>query len=999
MYDASCLRKTANWSTLQKEHKFEKQTFDAKVFLEDLPIASPKLALLLNKIKELDEADLKTHGKLFKHFIFSEVKAGGYGAKIIASGLIASGFQLCYSDRLVMKPESELLKTGGNNFGFLSSTTIFDQAFSTGLKKNLLMTFNTRPDNVHGELVRFMVADGGFKEGIDLFDVKYVHIFEPQTSEADQKQAIGRATRKCGQAGLEFHPSRGWTLHVMIYDTSVPENLKSTYQSDTLFDMYLKNSKVDLRKVNFAQGLEEFLRKGAVDYPLNRNVLDFRIDDVFWGGNAGAQNAPVLQETQETQETQEIPKKKRVPVPPKLGTSVFCDKPCSINRPSKYVPIGLPLFAVVSVVTNAPLPDKRMKKPRTHFCALLQQDPLFCQAIKTAFIDQERYIKANADVLLKAIEIGKHMQMGKSLRPAFLRFVYKLLEKKDQEKIATIPNVQKALLQEETTMTQNAPKNAPSAPSAPGVQSVPNTPKNAPSVPKSLKSPTKTPATFQYLLEDIPRVTTKMNFRQLRDYIADNYGQFTWPRVKMENLCTPKQEGGLAVANGSLANDVENVLKEIKQEIDKDNSARASKNSANSASSASSSKKILSVGKSVAATFTPTQDFIRHYFTPENPYKGMLLYHSVGVGKTCTAIATATSTFEREGWTILWVTRTTLKDDIWKNMFDIVCSASMQERMDKGHRFPVKQNDRMRLLPQNWSIRPMSYKQFTNLISGTNKSYQDLVKKNGIEDPLKKTLLIIDEAHKLYGGYDLLPAEKPDMKKFKAALQKSYSVSGTESVKLLLMTATPYTKDPMELVKLLNLFKEPKEQLPIDFEEFGHVFLDDKTGKFTQEGKDIFLEHINGMVSFLDRGSDAREFAQPRIEIVHANMSERPVKDIASLKVALDKDLAYIKSVIKQLDESFLVFKKNKMQQYREEVKNYCGHLKGQEYLDCKNNPTPYMQLIAESIARMSNKIDKIKESHSAEMKRLVTDFNRLKDVYENNISQEHILETRCKQL
>jgi superfamily II DNA or RNA helicase len=983
MYDASCLRKTANWSTLQKEHKFEKQTFDAKVFLEDLPIASPKLALLLNKIKELDENDMKTHGKLFKHFIFSEVKAGGYGAKIIASGLIASGFQLCYSDRLVMKPESELLKTNRNNFGFLSSTTIFDQAFSTGLKKNLLMTFNKRPDNVHGELVRFMVADGGFKEGIDLFDVKYVHIFEPQTSEADQKQAIGRATRKCGQAGLEFHPSRGWTLHVMIYDTSVPEDLKGTYKADTLFDMYLKNSKVDLRKVNFAQGLEEFLRKGAVDYPLNRNVLEFRVDDIFWGGNA-----PI------PQETQEIPKKKRAPpVPPKLGTTVFCDKPCSINRPSKYVPIGLPLFAVVSVVTNAPLPDKRMKKPRTHFCALLQQDPLFCQAIKTAFIDQEQYIKANADVLLKAIEIGKHMQMGKSLRPAFLRFVYKLLEKKDQQKIATMPNVQKALLQEETTMTQNVSKNAPSTPSEPSEPNAPNAP-NAPKSAKSPKSPltpVKTPAAFQYLLEDIPRVTTKMNFRQLRDYIADNYGQFTWPRVKMENLCVVQQEGG-----GGLANEVENVLKEIKQEIDKDNSARASKNSANSASS---SKKILSVGKSFAATFTPTQDFIRHYFTPENPYKGMLLYHSVGVGKTCSAIATATSTFEREGWTILWVTRTTLKDDIWKNMFDIVCSVSMQERMNKGQRFPVQQNDRMRLLPQNWSIRPMSYKQFTNLISGTNKSYQDLVKKNGIEDPLKKTLLIIDEAHKLYGGYDLLPAEKPDMKKFKAALLKSYSVSGNESVKLLLMTATPYTKDPMELVKLLNLFKEPKEQLPSDFDEFQHVFLDQKTGKFTQEGKDLFLEHINGMVSFLDRGSDAREFAQPKIEIVHANMSERPVKDIASLKIELDKELNYTKSVIKQLDESFLIFKKNKMQQYREEVKNYCGHLKGQEYLDCKNNPTPYMQLIAESIARMSNKIDKIKESHSAEMKRLVTEFNRLKDVYENNISQEHILETKCKQL
>ena len=43
---------------------------------------------------------------------------------------------------------------------------------------------------------------------------------------------------------------------------------------------------------------------------------------------------------------------------------------------------------------------------------------------------------------------------------------------------------------------------------------------------------------------------------------------------------------------------------------------------------------------------------------------------------------------------------------------------------------------------------PISYKQFTNLIEGKNKFYLDLVKRNGKEDPLKKTLIIIDEAHK-----------------------------------------------------------------------------------------------------------------------------------------------------------------------------------------------------------------------------------------------------------
>jgi hypothetical protein len=494
---------------------------------------------------------------------------------------------------------------------------------------------------------------------------------------------------------------------------------------------------------------------------------------------------------------------------------------------------------------------------------------------------------------------------------------------------------------------------------------------------------------FKYVLDGIPRVDKKMSFKEMRDYIVDNFGVFTWPKIKLENLCV--SSGGDGNVQGDVEGDVKvdndaNVLlKEMKDAINA-NTAKELKSITNSVSSS----------KVKIATFSPSQDFIRHYLTPTNPYKGMLLWHSVGVGKTCTAIATATSTFEKEGWTILWVTRTTLKDDIWKNMFDTVCSLSMQERLAKGGKFPVKMADKMRLLPPSWSIRPMSYKQFTNLVSGTNKMYQDLVKKNGADDPLKKTLIIIDEAHKLYGGHDLLPAEKPDMKKFKSALNKSYSMSGTESVKLLLMSATPYSKDPLEMIKLLNLLKDGKEQLPTSFDEFEQVFLNARSGTFTSDGKGLFLDQISGLVSYLDRGSDAREFAQPVIQLVNVPLSERPVADLVALKKEHDKDVLAIKSIIRQLDESFVIFKKIKMQQIKNELKVTCGHLKGLDYLDCKNNPTPYMKMLLAAIDDMGEKINKIKVAHNNDIKKLNEEFNRIKEIYENSISQEHIIETKC---
>jgi hypothetical protein len=256
--------------------------------------------------------------------------------------------------------------------------------------------------------------------------------------------------------------------------------------------------------------------------------------------------------------------------------------------------------------------------------------------------------------------------------------------------------------------------------------------------------------------------------------------------------------------------------------------------------------------------------------------------------------------------------------------------------------------------------------------------------------------LIIDEAHKLYGGYDLLPAEKPDMKKLDAALQNSFKVSGNDSVKLLLMTATPYTNDPMELIKLLNLMQENENKLPSSFDEFQHVFLDEETGTFTEEGRDLFLEKMNGLVSFLDRGNDAREFAQPRVSLVTVPMSLKPVADIMKLKEEHDSDVASLRNIIKQLDENFSIFKDTRMQQIKDEIKSVCGHLKGQAYLDCKNNSTPYIQMLLKSVEDMSDKIKHIKDTHASEIKRLNEEFMRMKEIAENNLSQEHVVEKKC---
>jgi len=104
---------------------------------------------------------------------------------------------------------------------FLKNPLVFNSAKNSS--KPLIRVL----DNIHGDQIRIIVLDSGFREGIDLFDIKYVHLFEPIATLSDQKQAIGRATRFCGQKGLRFDPLTGWPIHVFRYQTIVPEDIQT----------------------------------------------------------------------------------------------------------------------------------------------------------------------------------------------------------------------------------------------------------------------------------------------------------------------------------------------------------------------------------------------------------------------------------------------------------------------------------------------------------------------------------------------------------------------------------------------------------------------------------------------------------------------------------------------------------------------------------------------------------------------------------------------------
>jgi hypothetical protein len=259
--EALCIRNTSSWANVKPEYKFDSSKFVKAAVLKDLPLMSPKIDAMIKKINELDQADMASDGKYYKHIIYSDV-AGTNGAKMVASSLIANNYTLIYNNGVLKK---DIVKSN-YTFGLLTTSVVNSKPLPVKLKKNMMTLMNNRENNVNGENMRFVILDSGFKEGIDVFDVKYMHILEPLITKAESTQVIGRGTRYCGQSGLPFDPVFGWKLDVFKYNMMYKNYMDS-------FELYLKHSDIDLSQINLAADLENLLKIAAIDKKLIKNFL------------------------------------------------------------------------------------------------------------------------------------------------------------------------------------------------------------------------------------------------------------------------------------------------------------------------------------------------------------------------------------------------------------------------------------------------------------------------------------------------------------------------------------------------------------------------------------------------------------------------------------------------------------------------------------------------------------------------------------------------------
>lgn len=264
------------------------------------------------------------------------------------------------------------------------------------------------------------------------------------------------------------------------------------------------------------------------------------------------------------------------------------------------------------------------------------------------------------------------------------------------------------------------------------------------------------------------------------------------------------------------------------------------------------------------------QYLLSNFINPNTPFKGLLIYHGVGTGKTCTAITIAENFKEqvtKYGTKIYILVSGPLIRENWKDEL-IKCTGETYLKELNNKSGYINEIDNNRLIKQAKLLttqyyKIISYKSLYKKVLGQKileqkigetrmkkhykktieGEYERDVSINKIET-LDNTLLIVDEAHNLTNN------------EYGNTLIKI--ISKSKNLKILLLTATPMINFADEIIEVINYLRPQNDPIIRDL-----VFTNEKSHdmKFKEGGKEYLIKMANGYISHY-RGMDPLTFAE-----------------------------------------------------------------------------------------------------------------------------------------
>ena len=239
------------------------------------------------------------------------------------------------------------------------------------------------------------------------------------------------------------------------------------------------------------------------------------------------------------------------------------------------------------------------------------------------------------------------------------------------------------------------------------------------------------------------------------------------------------------------------------------------------------------------------QAFIGSYLDYRSPYRDILLYHSLGSGKTATTINVYNMLYNyNPGWNVFFLLKASLRDN-WLNELKIWMN-----------------------LPDNeMRMRNIQFINYDSPIA--DKDFIDRVKS---ADITKKNMYIIDEAHLFIGNVRNNIIEKKGKKALTIYDYIKNEKENNNNTRVILISGTPVTNYPYELVLIFNLLRPGI--FPTNEIDFIDLYIKSgKTSFMNPDTKNMFQRRIMGLVSYY-KAPEGNIFAEENIMIKKIDMSE-----------------------------------------------------------------------------------------------------------------------------
>lgn len=302
----------------------------------------------------------------------------------------------------------------------------------------------------------------------------------------------------------------------------------------------------------------------------------------------------------------------------------------------------------------------------------------------------------------------------------------------------------------------------------------------------------------------------------------------------------------------------------------------------------------------LSMSLTTYQMFVRNFMSNYTPYNGMLLFHGLGTGKTCSAI------------TICEEYRFYLKSAGKQQRIYVL---SMTDAIVKNFKYQLFNENHLQQVNQTWvcnscvgdkflqeldpyQVLPMKKENLVKLIQSLIDEYYVFVGCRAFANEFSQAIERKTEAGRLkyieehYEGALFVMDEAHNIKDDTSESASSFATCITQivnytTIKLLLMTATPVFHNCRDFIFLSQLLNK-NDKRPF-IQNAAEIF--DTQDNFTEGGKEVFIQHLHGYISYV-KGENPYSFPYriyPEVQYEHPSGVEYKLEHLKIYPVKLSE--------------------------------------------------------------------------------------------------------------